>query len=379
MDDDQGAQDDQGARGHVTIAGGGTAGHVHPGLALADELRRRGWSVSWIGRAGSVEERLVSAAGVPFDGVPASPVVGRGLLGRCRAIATGLRGTVAARGRLARRTTEVVVGTGGYVSFPGVVAAWSRRIPVLLFESNATMGVANKVLSRFAQRVAWGHGADGVERTVTGVPVGASFAEHRVDGTAADATDDAIPRVLVLGGSQGSEQLNRAVPAALGRASEFGWAPARVVHQCGHGHLDTTRDRYADIEADAEVTVVEYIDEVAAAMAEADVVISRAGAQTLAELAAVGRPAVLVPLGAAHGHQARNAELLAEAGAAWSLPGLENEELATALAERLGSLFSDRGRLRIAAEAMASLATPDAAARLADVVTEMATAEAEAA
>lgn len=377
MDDDQGAQGDQGAGGHVTITGGGTAGHVHPGLALAEELRRRGWSVSWIGRAGSVEERLVSAVGVPFDGVPASPIVGRGPLGRCRAIAIGLRGALAARAPLARRTADVVVGTGGYVSFPGVVAAWSRRIPVLLFESNATMGVANRVLSRFAQRVAWGHGAaDDTERTVTGVPVDASFADHRADPTAAGAPDEAPPRILVLGGSQGSEQLNRAVPAALGRAGEFGWAPARVIHQCGYGHLDATRDRYAGIEADAEVTVVEYIGEVAAAMTEADVIISRAGAQTLAELTAVGRPALLVPLGAAHGHQAQNAELLAAAGAAWSLPGLEDEELAAALAERVGSLFADRRRLRAAAEAMASLATPDAAARLTDVVIEMAEAEA---
>lgn len=362
----------QSAKRRVTVTGGGTAGHVHPGLALADELVARGWSVSWLGRRDGIEERLATAAGLPFHAVPASPVVGQGVIGRGRAIATGLRGAIAARRVLGRSPADVVVGTGGYVSFPGVVAAWSRRIPVLLFEPNATTGVANRALSRFATRIAWGVGAaDDAERTVTGIPVAASFAAPRRQLEPEADDDTGVPHILVLGGSQGSEQLNRAVPAALGRSGELGWSPVRVLHQCGHGHLEATRDRYAAVEADAEVTVVEFIDEVAAAMGEADVVVSRAGAQTLAELAAVGRPAVLVPLGAAHGHQARNADLLAAAGAAWSLTGLDGDDLAKALAERLAALFGDRDLLRRAAEAMAARATPEAAERLADLVTDL--------
>lgn len=358
------------AQQHVAIAGGGTAGHVHPGLALAVELAARGWGVSWIGRAGSIEERLVTAASLPFDAVPASPVVGRGVFGRCRAIATGVRGAVIARRVLKRRPASAVVGAGGYVSFPGVVAARSRRIPVLLFESNATMGVANRVLSRFADRVAWGSRATSdAERVVTGVPVDASFTSR--GPVAVELRKGEAPRILVLGGSQGSEQLNRAVPAALGLSGSLDWAPVRVLHQCGYGNLDATRRRYSRVEADAEVSVVEFIDDVAAAMTEADVVVSRAGAQTLAELATLGRPAVLVPLGAAHGHQAQNAEAFVEAGAAWSLAGLDDGELARALAERLGALFADGGQLRDAAERMAAQATPDAAARLADLVTDM--------
>ena len=346
------------------VTGGGTAGHVHPGLALAHELAQRGWTVSWVGRPGSLEQALVVRAGLEFDAVVAAPLVGRGLVGRVRGLLTGLRGAFSARSVLRRRQPQAVVGTGGFVSFPAVAAAWSRRIPVLLFEPNATMGVANRVLGRLASRVAWGQGeASDPARVVTGVPVDAAF-QHR---PIADGEEGRI-NILVLGGSQGSQQLNQVVPAALAILGAQGCGPIRLVHQCGRGNADTTRRNYAAVDADAEVMVVEFMDDVAMQMASADVVVSRAGAQTLAELAAVGRPAVLIPLGLAHGHQAVNAAALAAEGAAWSLTESESEPLEVQLAQRLAVLCADRALIEQAAQRMSSRATPAAAERLADEV-----------
>lgn len=347
---------------HLVVTGGGTAGHVHPGLALARELNSRGWTVSWIGRPDSLEQRLVTHAGIDFDPVPALPVVGTGLGGRIRAVWTLVRAVPAARRELGRRAPRVVVGTGGYVSVPGVLAAWTRRCPILLFEPNAEMGSGNRLLARVADSIAWGHGEhDEEHHAVTGVPVDVAF--EPAPPAEPEENDDVL-RILVLGGSQGSEELNRLLPRALDRLGTTAGCRFQIVHQAGPAHEQTTRERYQQVEADAQVSVVGFIEDVASHMAQAQLIISRAGAQTLAELAAVGRPAILVPLGVARGHQAANARQMVAAGAAWTLEAAADESLA----ELLSELWAEPERLEEVAVKMAARATPDAARRLADQV-----------
>ncbi len=349
-------------RKHAVVTGGGSAGHVHPGLAVARELIERGWSVSWMGRAGSFEQRLVAGAQVEFDAVPALPVVGRGLLGKTRAGVVVLRGAHAARKILKRRKAQTVIGTGGYVSVPGVLAAKMLGRRVLLFEPNAVMGVGNRLLACFADRIAWGHPGPqtGGKNVVTGVPVNESFSKV----TQSQGTERNCFQILVLGGSQGSEELNQVVPKALMKLAPTLHRGLAVLHQCGSQHEAVTQQRYQQVAASVEVVVRGFLSGVAGHMKRSDLVISRAGAQTLAELAAAGRAAILVPLMIAHGHQESNAKRLVERGAAWSSPHPSAEQLA----ERLTALLSDPSLVQIASQSMAEQATPRAAAHIADLV-----------
>lgn len=367
------------------FAGGGSGGHVFPALAVAEELRRRGWAVVFAGTEGGMEERLVVGRGWPFAALPARPLVGRNPLAQARALATVGRSTLAARRLIRRRGVDAVVGTGGYVSAPAVLGARLAGRPALLVEPNADPGVANRWLSRWAAGAAVAYAETGARlhcpSWVTGVPVRREF--FAVGARAEGAGDG--PRLLVLGGSQGARQLNRDVPVALaGVAGRL--AGLRVLHQAGRGQEAATREAYAAAgladagpegtaaRAGAEgrsagggiaVEVAGFIDGVAEAMAEADLVLSRAGAITAAELCAAGRGALLVPLALAGGHQAGNAMLLAEAGAAVVVPADAGAERLGAV---LGDLLTDRERLAAMGRAARGLARQGAAAAIADRV-----------
>jgi UDP-N-acetylglucosamine--N-acetylmuramyl-(pentapeptide) pyrophosphoryl-undecaprenol N-acetylglucosamine transferase len=339
------------------LAGGGTGGHVMPALAVGEELRARGWRVSFVGSGRELERRLAEARGFPYEALAARPVVGRRPRERAAAAWTLLRSALAAR-RLARRqSVDLVVGTGGYASAPAVLGARLAGSPALLVEPNARAGAANRFLSRLASGAALGYAsARGDVRCpawVTGVPVRPEF--HVVPpGLPAPP-----PRLLVLGGSQGARQLNELLPAALALLGD----PPRVMHQCGERHLETTRAAYAAAGLGGQrVELAPFLADVAGAMADAHLVVSRAGAMTLAELCAAGRPALLVPLRLAGGHQEENARLLERAGAARLLATATPEGLAAALADLLG----DAGRLAGMAAAARSLARRDAATAIAD-------------
>jgi UDP-N-acetylglucosamine--N-acetylmuramyl-(pentapeptide) pyrophosphoryl-undecaprenol N-acetylglucosamine transferase len=357
-------------RGHVLFAGGGTGGHVFPALAIADALRARGWSVSFAGSTRGLEGRLVPARGIPLHDLAARPFLGRGPVARVRALATLGRSTLAARRLVRRLDARVVVGTGGYVSAPGVLGARAARRPVLLVEPNARAGAANRWLSRFAAEAAVGleSGGAGLRCVAvhTGVPVrGEFFAVPRLD----ESTLGAAPRLLVLGGSQGAQQLNRLLPAAVRRLRER-WPALAVVHQSGATHAAETRSSYGESVDPEAVQVLPFIDDVAAAMARAHVVVARAGAITLAELCAAGRPALLLPLAIAAGHQIENARALAAAGAAVALTAasVAADDVAAALAD----LLSDPARLSAMAAAARRLSRPGAAAAIADRVEALA-------
>ncbi len=345
------------------LAGGGSGGHVFPALAVGDELARRGWRVSFAGNPQGMEASLVEARGLEFVPLASRPLVGRGPAARVRALETLARSARSARRWIRTSHVRVVVGTGGYASAPAVVGARWAGCPALLVEPNARCGVANRWLSRFASAAATayeetGHGLR-CPSFVAGVPVRDAFFE------VPDLLSDAPPRLLVLGGSQGSRRLNLLLPQAVESALES--IPGlRVIHQCGAKNLDEARAgwRAAGEAARTAAEVVPFVDDVAAALRTASLVVSRAGAITLAEICAAGRPSILVPLALAGGHQEHNARQLAEHGAARLLS--ESDATPEALAELLVEILRDpAGRIEVAKRAR-GLARPGAAATIAD-------------
>jgi UDP-N-acetylglucosamine--N-acetylmuramyl-(pentapeptide) pyrophosphoryl-undecaprenol N-acetylglucosamine transferase len=282
--------------------------------------------------------------------------------------------TVASSGRAAARLirdleVDVVLGTGGYVSAPAVVGARLARRPILLLEPNARAGVANRWLSRWASAAAIGYMETAHDLKcpawVTGVPVRTVFFNVPDELPPLDP-----PRVLVLGGSQGAKQINEAMPAAAKRLLER-VPEARILHQAGASKLDEAREAYARAGlGEPEVQVVAFLDDVAGAMAWSHLLVSRAGAITLAEICAAGRASVLLPLSISLGHQVDNARLLADAGAAELLaPGTADEADVGRLTDVLVDLLAGQDavdRLGRMGKAARSLARPRAVAEIAD-------------
>ena len=356
----------------VLFAGGGSGGHVFPGLAIAEELCRRGHRVSWTGSRHGLEARLVAERGVDFHALPARPVVGQGLVGKLRAGLTLAASAWRARGLVRRVGASTVVGTGGYVSVPAVLGARLAGRPAILVEPNAAPGAANRLLSRFAAEaaVAYDSTARGLHcpTTTTGVPVRDAFFHL------AEAPSEGPLRLLVVGGSQGAKQLNELLPRALARLVETGTLPPlEVVHQAGHQKLVATTEAYAAAGFPAssgegpKVDVIPFLDDMPAALEAAHLLVSRAGAITLAEICAAGRAAILAPLTIAGGHQVENAERLAEAGAARILRPESDE---TEAADLLADLLADRDRLGAMGRAARGLAREGAAARIADRIAD---------
>ncbi len=350
---------------HVLLAGGGTGGHVFPALAVGEELLARGWRVSFTGSTSGLEERLVSQKGLPFFPLPARPLVGRGPIGQARALMT-LAGSGRAAAKLIREIgAHVVLGTGGYVSAPAVLGARLARKPVLLLEPNGRAGVANRWLSRWATAAAVGYRETIADLKcpcfVTGVPVRSAFFSVPPE------PPPGPPRLLVLGGSQGAQQINQAMPEAAARLLEK-MPDLQILHQAGARNLDETKTAYGSLR---NVEVVPFLDDVAGAMAASHLLVSRAGAITLAEICAAGRASLLVPLAIAQAHQVDNARLLVEAGGAEMIRS--DEFSAAKLAARLEELLAAGARDRLSAmgRAARSLARPRAVADIADRVEEL--------
>lgn len=355
------------ANEHALLAGGGSGGHVFPALAVADELRQRGWQVSWMGRMSGMERELVEARGLPYRGLSAKAVVGRRPFQKVAAVGTLAASSWRARQMIRDSEADVVLGTGGYVSVPGVLGAALSKRPVVLLEPNAEAGSANRWLSRWASSAAVAlPGMEGQLRCpsrVTGVPVRREFFAARDTRPTSGAL-----RLLVLGGSQGARQLNQLVPAALQQLGDR-LAGLEVVHQVGEALQEEAESTYRKSNSRGhQVRVVPFLDDVAAEMAAADLVISRAGAITVAEICAAGRAALLVPLALAGGHQVANAQRLAASGGAAVLKPETAD--AASLVILLESLLDDRQRLRSMGETLRGLAWPQAAESVADLLRE---------
>ena len=363
------------ARLSVVFSGGGTGGHVFPGLAVAEELVGLGWRTAWVGRGGSLEERLVTAAGLEFRALPARPFVDRGALARGIALGVLAGSTLRAAVLLRRLGAAVVFATGGFACVPAALASRLNGSGLYLLEPNARSGSANRLLSRFAAEAGTAFESAATELAcearLVGVPVRKSF---RLVG--ALRLQRGRTRVLVLGGSQGSDALNRRLPALFARVARQ--TAIEVTHQSGPGGVDDTRDRYRERrDADApapRATVVGFIEDTAAAMAAHDLIVSRAGAVTVAEVAAAGRPAVYVPLPLADGHQRGNAQAMVDAGAAILV---EQDDLpGDAAAERCAGLIADPARLLSMARAARAHSRGDAARAIAERVCAVADAAA---
>lgn len=346
----------------VLIVAGGTGGHVYPGLAVAEALRARNVELHWMGTACGIEARIVPAAGVPLVTIPVSGLRRRGWwrwLAAPFAIAWAVWCALA---EIRRLSPQVVLGMGGFASGPGGIAAWLTRRPLIIHEQNAVPGLANRILARFARRVLQGFPnsfAPARRAITTGNPVRAEIAGLATP--TARAASAHAPRVLVFGGSRGARALNERVPAALALCGVMG---IEVRHQCGAEDVAATAARYAAAGNLASHEVLPYIDDMPAAYAWADLVIARAGASSIAEIAACGVAAILVPYPyAVDDHQTANARYLAGAEAAVLLP--ETEMSVERLAAEIGCLLEDTSARLAMAERARACGRPHATAEVA--------------
>jgi UDP-N-acetylglucosamine--N-acetylmuramyl-(pentapeptide) pyrophosphoryl-undecaprenol N-acetylglucosamine transferase len=342
----------------ILIMAGGTGGHIMPGLAVANVLRERGWRVLWLGNPEKMEGRLVPAQGIELVPMQFQGVRGRGVAALLKLPFLLLRAGTQAWRRLSEVRPDVVLGMGGYVAFPGGMVASLRGIPLLVHEQNAVAGTANRWLAKRAKRVLTGFPnvlPDGevfgnpVRQALTALPEPAERYRQRTGKL----------RILVVGGSLGAHVLNTVLPQALALldANER----PEITHQSGEQHLQSLRESYA--QAGVQADCRDFIDDMPAAIGQADLLICRAGAMTVAEVAAAGVAALFVPLPhAIDDHQTANARFLSDVQAAWLCPQttLTPEWLADWLRQRT------RSELQSVAERARDYARPQAATDIAE-------------
>jgi UDP-N-acetylglucosamine--N-acetylmuramyl-(pentapeptide) pyrophosphoryl-undecaprenol N-acetylglucosamine transferase len=353
------------ARGpYIVFAGGGTGGHLFPGLAVAVELRRRfpTAAIEFIGAARGIETRLVPQAGFPLRTLRLSGIKGSSAGGRFASVAAAGAGVIRCFGWYLARRPDLVIGVGGYASGPAVLAAWLVRVPRMLMEQNHFPGATNRWLASRADAVCVPSDAAKTRLRgigiVTGNPVRPEFSAIGPPPGARRLS------LLVFGGSRGARSINHALVAALPRLSAMD-PPPRVVHQTGSDEHAVVAAAYAAHPAlDGEV--LPFLDDMPRRLAAADLAVCRAGATTLAELAAAGRAAILVPFPfAADDHQRANAEAVRDTGAAVVVDDRELD--GDRCAAEIAALAADPVRRSRMSAAARTLARPDAAARIADV------------
>ena len=349
----------------VMITTGGTGGHVFPGLAVAAKLVARGCRVFWLGTREGIEAKLVPQHGVDFESLSFRGVRGKGM----RTLLTGpyalARACIDSLRVIRRRRPDVVLGFGGFASFPGALMALASGRPLVVHDSNAVAGLANRILAWRADRVLLGfpdafRGRHAKTAAWVGNPLRDDIVAVEAPARRFAGREGPL-RLLVVGGSLGAQALNEAVPAALAKLPE-GSRP-QVVHQAGERHIDALKRAYASAGVAAEC--VAFIDDMARRYAWADLVVCRGGALTVAELAAVGLGAIIVPLpGAIADEQSANAKFLLDAGAAIVMAQSELTAPAAPLAGLLGSLT--RVQAQTMAVAAHGVGKRDAADRVAD-------------
>jgi UDP-N-acetylglucosamine--N-acetylmuramyl-(pentapeptide) pyrophosphoryl-undecaprenol N-acetylglucosamine transferase len=373
----------QGRNTRITIAGGGTGGHVQPAIAVADVLRKRfDVELSWIGSTTGIEQQIADEHEIPFKSIPA------GKLRRYFSLHTFLDavripiGVFQARLHLRQIQPDVVFSTGGFVSVPTVVAAWFAGIPIITHEQTATLGLANRINARVADRIALAYeqtheqlGGARERAIVTGNPVRSEL----LNGNDARARAELgfpndLPMIYITGGSLGAQALNRTIQAILPELVER----ARVVHQCGPAAINGDYPRLLETRSALAASLQErYVvrerigTELADIYAAADLVIGRSGGGTVAELALLGKPAILIPLpGTSSDEQTCNARVLADAGAAVLLPQIEMSP--EQLMSNISVLLDDEARREKMASAAQAVAQPNATDLLVDEILRLA-------
>ncbi|WP_297835005.1 undecaprenyldiphospho-muramoylpentapeptide beta-N-acetylglucosaminyltransferase [Pseudomonas sp.] len=351
---------------NVLIMAGGTGGHVFPALACAQEFKARGYSVHWLGTPRGIENELVPQAGLPLHLINMTGLRGKGVLALFKAPFVLLKAFMQARKIVRQLQPVCVLGFGGYVTGPGGLAAKLAGIPVIIHEQNAIAGTANRSLVPFASRVCEAFPdtfSKSAKRRTTGNPVRSElFLE-----TPRQALAGRKARLLILGGSLGAEPLNKLLPEALALLPVE--LRPEVFHQAGRNHDVITAERYRTVGVEAQVAP--FIKDMAQAYGWADLVVCRAGALTVSELAAAGLPSLLVPLPhAIDDHQSRNADYLAREGAAFVMP-----QATTGVAEmaaRLKEVLMQPEQLNSMALTARRLAKPDATRTVVEICLEVA-------
>ncbi|MDO5351354.1 MAG: undecaprenyldiphospho-muramoylpentapeptide beta-N-acetylglucosaminyltransferase [Succinatimonas sp.] len=345
----------------IMIMAGGTGGHVFPALAIADKLRKDGHEILWLGTRGRMEEQLVPKYGFPLEFIEVKGIRRNGLMAKLRAPFMIFKAILEALKVINKFKPDVVLGMGGYASGPGGVAAFLKRIPVVLHEQNAAAGLTNRLLFKISKVVMLGFpGAfSGNKVKLVGNPVREDIValhNHKRDFIHEDLN------IAIVGGSLGAQALNELVPQALKQCKN---AHIKVTHQCGKGHEATVKEAYA--QASFKYTVSEFITDMQNLYAQNDLIICRAGALTVAETAASGIPAIFVPLpSAVDDHQTKNAKFMEKCQAALVCPqySLNIEKLS----EIIDSLNNDRQKLAsMSANAYAN-AVLDAASKACDII-----------
>jgi UDP-N-acetylglucosamine--N-acetylmuramyl-(pentapeptide) pyrophosphoryl-undecaprenol N-acetylglucosamine transferase len=358
----------------VVIAGGGTGGHLYPGIAVARELLRREPDavVTFAGTARGIEARVIPREGFALDLLRSAGLKGTSLAARARGFGLLPLSGMDAWGIVSRRRPDLVIGVGGYSSGPVVLAAALRGIPTMLLEQNAVPGLTNRLLAMVVSAAAVTFESTvsffGRRAFVAGNPIRQEFLSTTASDAAGGGSDgDAAPRVLIFGGSQGAHAINMAMVEAAPRLADRGGVA--ITHQTGERDLERVRDGYR--QAGLVARIEPFLFEMDREMRNADLIICRAGATTIAELTAAAKPSVLIPLPtAADDHQRKNAEVLQKAGAAEVIA--QRDLSGTALAERMVGLLSDPKRRQRMANAARALARPDAARVIVDRALELA-------
>ena len=351
---------------NVLIMAGGTGGHVFPALACAREFQARGYKVHWLGTPRGIENELVPQAGFALHLINVTGLRGKGRLSLLKAPLMLLKALMQARKIVRELKPVCVVGFGGYVTGPGGLAAKLGKVPLIIHEQNAVAGTANRLLVPMASRVceAFPQTFAAMDKLrTTGNPVRAELFTLAPRA----ALEGRKARLLVLGGSLGAEPLNKLLPEALAHVPAE--VRPEVFHQAGKQHDQITAERYQAVGVEAEVQP--FIKDMAHAYGWADLVVCRAGALTVSELAAAGLPSLLVPLPhAIDDHQSRNADFLAREGAAFLMPQATTG--AAELAERLTEVLMQPERLNSMATHARRLAKPDATRNVVDICLEVA-------
>lgn len=353
----------------ILIMAGGTGGHIMPGLAVADILHAQGWKVAWMGVPGSMEAELVPKHGYEMAWVNFSGVRGKGLLHKLLLPFHLFVALCQSAAAILRFRPDVVLGMGGYITFPGGLMAALLRRPLVIHEQNSIAGLSNKVLAHLAQRVLSGFPAVLPEAVWCGNPVRGSIAALP-DPQIRYASRCGKLNVLVVGGSLGAKALNETLPQALAQLTEK--LRPNVVHQSGKQNLAALQELYR--QAGVEADIRPFLDDMASCYANADVVICRAGALTIAELAAAGVASILIPYPhAVDDHQTHNARFLSDRGAAWLLPQSElSAEKLVQMLKECAINRQGREKLQAMAQAARSAARVDAAQQVARFCAELA-------
>jgi UDP-N-acetylglucosamine--N-acetylmuramyl-(pentapeptide) pyrophosphoryl-undecaprenol N-acetylglucosamine transferase len=348
----------------ILVMAGGTGGHIFPGLAVAEYLRLCGWKVSWLGNQSGMEYRLVNACNFPFEAVDFGGLRGKGIKAKLMLPLNLARASYQSWKIMRRLNPKVVLGMGGYITFPGGLMAKLLKKPLVLHEANSVAGSANLALSKIAMRTLTGFPDVMAKAEWVGNPIRAEFEMMTAPATRYEERTGPLS-ILVVGGSLGAAALNEAIPAALALMDES--ARPQVIHQAGDKHIAELQKRYLELGIGADIRP--FIDDMPAAYAQADLVICRSGAMTVSEIAACGVASCLIPFPyAIDDHQTANARFLSDADAAILLPqtDLNPQDLATMIQN-----FSRRD-LRVMAERAHALAKQRATQRVAEICADCA-------